>query len=75
MSAPSAKDKDFVLRLYYKREYQFLGKVTVEGSSSGLQQIDADSNQSDSIYNLNGQRVNNPSRGIYIVNGRKVIVK
>ena len=31
--------------------------------------------QSDSIYNLNGQRVNNPSRGIYIVNGRKVIVK
>lgn len=51
------------------------GKVTVEGSSSGLQQIDADGNQSDSIYNLNGQRVNNPSRGIYIVNGRKVIVK
>jgi hypothetical protein len=51
------------------------GMVTVVGSSSGLQQIDADSNQSDSIYNLNGQRVNNPSRGIYIVNGRKVIVK
>lgn len=51
------------------------GKVTVEGSSSGLQQIDADGNQSDSIYNLNGQRVNNPSRGIYIVNGRKVMVK
>ncbi len=51
------------------------GKVTVEGSSSGLQQIDADSNQSDSIYNLNGQRVNNPSHGIYIVNGRKVLVK
>ena len=27
------------------------------------------------IYNLNGQRVNTPQRGIYIVNGRKVVVK
>ncbi|MBP5569647.1 MAG: leucine-rich repeat protein [Prevotella sp.] len=51
------------------------GKVTVSNSETGLQIIESDSNQSDSIYNLNGQRVNNPSRGIYIVNGRKVIVK
>ena len=27
------------------------------------------------IYNLNGQRVTRPSRGIYIVNGKKVIIK
>ena len=27
------------------------------------------------IYNLNGQRVTNPSRGLYIVNGKKVIFK
>ncbi len=52
-----------------------IGKVTVEGSSSGLQQIDADSNQSDSIYNLNGQRVKKPNHGVYIHNGRKVIVE
>ena len=31
--------------------------------------------QSTEIYNLNGQRVNTPQRGIYIVNGRKVVVK
>ena len=27
------------------------------------------------IYNLNGQRVVNPSKGLYIVNGKKVIIK
>ena len=26
-------------------------------------------------YNLAGQRVNNPTKGLYIVNGKKVIVK
>ena len=27
------------------------------------------------VYNLNGQRVENPGKGIYIQNGRKVLVK
>ena len=27
------------------------------------------------IYNLNGQRVMNPAKGLYIVNGKKVIIK
>ena len=29
----------------------------------------------DSIYNLNGQKVNRTQKGVYIVNGRKVVVK
>ena len=28
-----------------------------------------------SFFNLNGQRVNQPSKGLYIVNGKKVIIK
>ena len=27
------------------------------------------------IYNLNGQRVNKAQKGLYIVNGKKVILK
>ena len=27
------------------------------------------------IYNLNGQRVENPTKGLYIVNGKKVVIK
>lgn len=32
-------------------------------------------NIEDSVYNLNGQRVNNPKSGLYIVNGKKVVMK
>lgn len=31
--------------------------------------------QDGAIYNLNGQRVMNPAKGLYIVNGKKVIIK
>ena len=31
--------------------------------------------QDGAIYNLNGQRVMNPGKGLYIVNGKKVIIK
>lgn len=31
--------------------------------------------QSDAIYNLSGQRVMNPTKGLYIVNGKKVVLK
>ena len=27
------------------------------------------------VYNLNGQRVENPTKGLYILNGRKVVIK
>ena len=27
------------------------------------------------IYNLNGQRVQNAQKGLYIINGRKVVIK
>ena len=39
---------------------------------SGIRYNDAENG---TIYNLNGQKVNNPSRGIYIINGKKVVVK
>ena len=37
-----------------------------------LKQSDSDS---DAIYNLNGMRVERPGKGVYIVNGKKVIIK
>ena len=47
----------------------------VDGESTGISAIDNGQSTTDSYYNLAGQRVANPSRGLYIVNGRKVVVK
>ena len=31
--------------------------------------------KADAIYDLQGRRVENPKKGLYIVNGRKVVIK
>lgn len=51
------------------------GKVTVESSQTSIQQIGSYDNAPDKIYNLSGQNVKTPAHGIYVKNGRKVIVK
>ena len=43
---------------------------------TGIQEIDATTdNAAATIYNLQGQKVNKAEKGIYIINGRKVLVK
>ena len=36
---------------------------------------DSESTVSDAIYDLQGRLVDNPSKGVYIVNGKKVFIK
>lgn len=45
------------------------------GGTTSIRKIEDILNQNDVYYNLNGQRVLNPTKGIYILNGKKVIVK
>lgn len=71
-----------------KAAYNNLTPVDMDGEVTGINFIDADGNVSPilgingKIYNLNGQVVskdaksaNNLSKGIYIVNGKKVIIE
>ena len=47
---------------------------TVDGTLSGIGNVNAeDGNQV--IYDLNGRRVKNAVKGVYIINGKKVLVK
>lgn len=42
---------------------------------TGINEVQAENSVNGPIYNLNGARVSNPQKGVYIMNGRKVIVK
>lgn len=51
---------------------------TIDGDVTGIAHISADGQMSleeGAFYNLSGQRVAQPTRGLYIVNGRKVVIK
>lgn len=49
-------------------------RVKFSDESTGISIIKAETNDG-VIYNLRGQRVENPTKGLYIINGKKVIIK
>lgn len=51
-------------------------RIAVVDESTGITTIIAARDlNNDKVYNLNGQRVENAKKGLYIVNGKKVVVK
>ena len=61
--------------ILYNGESNISVTLSLEPVSSGLSAVRMDiSPQDDAYYNLNGQKVVNPSHGIYIKNGNKVIL-
>ena len=46
-----------------------------EEGTTGISEAQQRLGEQDVYYNLQGQRVNNPGKGVYIMNGKKVIVK
>ena len=53
-----------------------LGEAVPADITTGIDEIaDTDAAQPERVYNLNGIRVQKPAQGLYIVNGRKVVVK
>ncbi len=47
----------------------------VNNETDGISNVSARSNKQGEFYNLAGQRVSNPTKGLYIINGKKVIIK
>ena len=46
-----------------------------DNETSGIETVHASGLTVNGFYNLNGQRVENPTKGLYIVNGKKVVIK
>ena len=61
--------------------YTYTGKPQREGKTKDKGQETRDKGQEtrdkgqQSIYNIAGQRVSKPTKGLYIVGGKKVLVK
>jgi hypothetical protein len=52
----------------------YTGWITVTGGTAGIDDIIADgAANNEAIYDLSGRKVENPTKGIYIVDGKKVI--
>ena len=50
--------------------------ISFGGNTTGIAEIDTLLRVEDNkFYNLNGQRVSQPKKGLYIVNGKKVVIK
>lgn len=43
--------------------------------ATAIKNVDSEKNDNEGYYNLNGQRIASPSKGLYVVNGKKVIMK
>lgn len=49
--------------------------IMVDGELTGIYNIENAENADGRIYNLNGQRVNDAKKGVFIINGKKVVRK
>ncbi len=45
------------------------------GETTSLREMRHEEGEMTNVYNLSGQRVSKPTKGLYIVNGRKVVIK
>ena len=58
------------------KQYVFNFEETARNAVTGIATVKTESTSKDApIYNLQGCRVTNPTNGIYIVNGKKVLIK
>ena len=46
----------------------------VKDAATGISTV-KNGQQTDTIYNMQGVRVNNAQKGVYIINGKKVVIK
>ena len=68
----AAKAKGWKVYAWDASNYEW---IEYDGDTSGIDAIEKNQSAETPVYNLNGQRVNVPVNGVYIKNGRKVLVK
>lgn len=63
-------------RAYYQNSSNAQGfALVMDGETTGIEAATTENEQPAHIYDLQGRSVKNPGRGLYIVNGKKMILK
>ena len=44
-------------------------------NNTGIEEVTGEDVNTNTIYDLQGRKIENPTKGIYIINGKKVFVK
>lgn len=74
-------DKDSGSLKWYQNAYNMKGSQEFEGAmtftwgTTGINSITSSSADNDAVFDLAGRRISKPSHGLYIMNGKKIIVK
>ena len=68
-------NKAYLSTAYAVGEARALSVSSDAIETTGISNVQGSSVKAQGYYNLNGQRVSQPTKGLYIVNGRKVVVK
>ena len=59
----------------YEKTAPWSNFYIVEMDFTGIEELKSEKGKVKTIYDLNGRAVENPSSGIYIINGKKVLIK
>ena len=52
-----------------------IANFSIDDETTGINVIEATDNSNNALYNLNGQKIQNAKKGIFIQNGKKVVIK
>ena len=59
----------------YSGNYSNLFRIGVVDVETGIDEVTGSAAEPKGIYDLQGRRVEDPTKGIYVINGKKVLVK
>ena len=64
------------LRTFLKADASNISvKLSLTSGTTAITEIENQSEEDEAYFSLNGQRVTNPTKGLYIKNGNKVVIK
>lgn len=66
---------DLVVTSSEAKKMGFVEMSVVDGTVTGINNMKAAASDNAPIYNLSGVRVSNPTKGVYVKNGKKFVVK